>query len=156
MELLLTVSSAVCRVPVPAGWCIADDSELADARVATEAPVSDDGGFLANLVLTAADDQAGSFRDWQVATDQLLPEMLHDFLLIDLERRDVAGHPGGRRLAHHVTPDGTAVTMEQWFTLVDGIGWTFTATIDSLRYDEFADVFGEAADAMQVSRERAR
>lgn len=156
MELRLTVSSAVCRVPVPAGWCIADDSELADTRVATEASVSDDGGFLANLVLTAADDQAGSFRDWQVTTDQLLPEMLHDFLLIDLERRDVAGHPGGRRLAHHVTPDGTAVTMEQWFTLVDGIGWTFTATIDSSRYDEFADVIGKAADAMQVSRERAR
>lgn len=46
--------------------------------------------------------------------------------------------------------------MEQWFTLVDGIGWTFTATIDSSRYDEFADVIGKAADAMQVSRERAR
>lgn len=92
------------------------------------------------MVLTAADNRGLTFRDWQVATDELLPRMLDDSALIDLERCDLAGHVGGRRLAHHVTPDGTAVTMEQWFTLVDGVGWSFTATVDSLRYVALADL----------------
>src|SRR5206468_177335 len=62
-----------------------------------------------------------------------------DYLLLDLERLPVAGLPGGRRLARHVSPEGVDLTMEQWFVLVDGAGITVTATVDSWRYDAVTD-----------------
>ena len=80
----------------------------------------------------------------------MLPQMLTDYLLLDLERCQVAGRPGGRRLAHHLTLDGVAVTMEQWFTTVDGVGWTLTATVDSFRYDEQAELLARAAAGLEI------
>jgi hypothetical protein len=35
--------------------------------------------------------------------------------------------------------------MEQWFTLVDGVGHTLTATVETWRYDELADPCAAAA-----------
>ncbi len=105
------------------------------------------GRFLANLVVTEVSTGGLGFRDWQVGTDELLPRVLDDYLLVDLERLDVDGRPGGRRLAHHAGPNGEALTMEQWFTLVDGVGHTLTATVETWRYDELADVCAAAAAA---------
>lgn len=114
------------------------------------------GGFATNLVLSMADNAGLSFRDWQVATDQMLPRILSDYLLLDLERCQVAGRLGGRRLAHHVAPNGVAVTMEQWFTAVDGVGWTLTATVDSSRYDEQAALFARAAAGLEIEVQAPR
>jgi hypothetical protein len=150
MHLELSGPAGHARLPLPADWNVLPDPAPGTA-VAVEPASSADDGFATNLVLSADDNTGLSFRDWQVATDELLPRMLTDYLLLDLERCDVAGQPGGRRLAHHVTPDGAAVTMEQWFTSVSGVGWTLTATVDSFRYDELADLLTRsAADLMIV------
>jgi len=154
MELELDGPAGRASLPLPAGWQVLADAAPGTA-VAVE--VSDSSvGFTSNLVLSTADNAELSFRDWQVATDELLPGMLTDYLLLDLERCDVAGRPGGRRLAHHITPDGTAVTMEQWFTAVAGVGWTLTATVDSLRYDGLADLLARTAAGLLIAGEAGR
>jgi hypothetical protein len=154
MLLELSTPSGCARVPLPAGWRELDDAAHGTA-VAVESDGSE-GGFRSNLVLSWAENADLSFRDWQVATDQMLPRMLTDYLLLDLERRQIAGRPGGRRLAHHVSPDGVAVTMEQWFTAADGIGWTLTATVDSFRYDEQAELLARAAAGLEIGAGAAR
>ena len=137
------------RMSVPEGWevLVADDS---DTVVALEPAAEGADGFRANLVLSVVGNDGMSFRDWQTATDETLPAMLQDYLLLDLEKRRVAGLPGGRRLAHHVSPDGVALTMEQWFTVVDGVGFTLTATVDSWRYDQWADELSALAEQLEL------
>lgn len=101
--------------------------------------------FRANAVLTCDDTTGMSFRDWQVATDEVMPRALVDFLLIDLEKLEIDARPGGRRLAHHVDGNGRALTMEQWFTLDGDRGWTLTATCETWSYDDLAEVFATLA-----------
>lgn len=103
------------------------------------------GRFRANLVLTCDDTTGMTFRDWQVATDEVLPRALDDYLLVDLEKVEVDGHPGGRRLAHHVDASGRALTMEQWCTLAGDRGWTLTATCETWSYDDLAEAFAATA-----------
>lgn len=136
-------------VPVPEGWETTTVPE-SDSAVAVE-PGEGTDGFRASLVLTVVDNGGLSFRDWQVATDEMLPRVLDDYLLLDLERRTVAGRPGGRRLASHLAAGGVTVTMEQWFALVgpgDSLGCTLTATVETRRYDELADLLGELAGGL--------
>lgn len=131
----------------PPGW-----EELAElpagVRWAAREPQHpvDPGRFRANVVLTVDDTATLSFRDWQTGTDELLPRLLDDYLLVDLEKLEIDGAAGGRRLAHHAGPDGEALTMEQWFVLADGLGQTLTATIDTGRYDALAEVCASVAD----------
>ncbi len=136
-------------VTAPEGWDVLTDLPEGLTWAAREARPADGPGtpdpFLANLVLTEVSSGGLDFRDWQAGTDELLPRVLDDYLLVDLERLEVGGRPGGRRLAHHAGPNGEALTMEQWFTLVDGIGHTLTATIDTWRYDELADLCASVA-----------
>lgn len=153
--LVLCGPGGYARVAVSDGWLVQEDA-AAGTAVAVESDAVSAGGFGSNLVLSMADNADLSFRDWQVATDQLLPRVLTDYLLLDLERCMVAGRPGGRRLAHHVSSDGVAVTMEQWFTAVDGIGWTLTATVDSFRYDEQTDLLSRAAAGFDIGAESTR
>lgn len=148
MILVLGSGPRSACVPLPDGWEILPDA--APGTVVAVEPTGS-GGFRSNLVLSAADNGDLSFRDWQVSTDRMLPQMLTDYLLLDLERCQVAGRPGGRRLAHHVSPEGVAVTMEQWFTAVEGVGWTLTATVDSFRYDEQADLLAKAAADLEIA-----
>lgn len=103
--------------------------------------------FRANLVLTCDDLGALTFRDWQVASDEVLPTMLQDYLLIDLERLELDGRPAGRRLAHHVDQAARALTMEQWFVAGDDLGWTLTATVETWTYDALADELAAVAAA---------
>ena len=138
------------RVSVPDGWEVLCD-EGSDTLVALEPGGPTD--FRGNLVLSVVDNGELSFRDWQVATDETLPGMLTDYLLLDLEKLDVAGRPGGRRLAHHVSLDGVPLTMEQWFTAAGRTGYTLTATIDSWRYDELADVFADLATRLKIPQD---
>jgi hypothetical protein len=103
--------------------------------------------FHSNLVLTGSFTGGLCFSDWQNGTEELLPRMLDDYLLVDLEHLDGNGNgnPAGRRLAHHTGPGGQALTMEQWFTQIDDVGYTLTATVETVRYDELADILATAA-----------
>jgi hypothetical protein len=126
--------------PVAAGF----PDEVTVVAVEGEDP-AEPGRFRTNLVVTEQSTGGLGFRDWQAGTEELLGRVLPDYLVVDLERIDAGGRPGGRRLAHHVAPDGRALTMEQWFTLVDGVGHTLTATVETWRYDELADSLAAAA-----------
>jgi hypothetical protein len=115
---------------LPSGWLVLDEPPTGSVLIAREPEdPADPGRFLANVVLTAVGTGGLGFRDWQVGTDELLPRVLDDYLLVDLERLVIGGVAGGRRLAHHVGPGGETLTMEQWFVLVDGVGHTLTATV---------------------------
>ena len=103
--------------------------------------------FRANLVLTCDDLGGLTFRDWQVGSDEVLPTQLQDYLLVDLERLEIDGRPGGRRLGHHVDGAARALTMEQWFVADDDRGWTLTATVETWAYDALADELAEVAHA---------
>lgn len=142
---------------VPDGWePLPDPPEGIDwvAREPGDPSASDQ--FRANLVLTVLPTGGLGFRDWQAGTDELLPRVLDDYLLVDLERIEVDGVPGGRRLAHHAGPGGEALTMEQWFALVDGTGHTLTATVETWRYDGLADVFVRVAQTWRPAGEASR
>jgi hypothetical protein len=136
--------------PAPDGWEVVRPAP--DATVVIE-PDRDDGGFRANLVLTVGDNGDLSFRDWQNGTDVLLRNELVDFLLLDLERLDVGGRPGGRRLAHHTSREGAGLVMEQWFTQVGTTGYTLTATVDALRYPLVASALDECAAGLALPSE---
>ncbi len=144
-------SMAGCSVVVPAGWEVLA-GQGGDRLVAVEPGPG--LVFRANLVVTVIGNGALSFRDWQASTDRMLPRQLASYQLVDLERRLVGGHPGGRRLAAHVV-GATPVTMEQWFTQVGQVGFTLTCTVDSWRYDEMADLFAEVADGLVVPADLA-
>lgn len=149
---VLEHSGTGARMTVPEGWEVVEPGtgEVAEAVVtALEPPRQAPVGFRANLVLSVVGTGL-DFRQWQVNTDIMLPQALTDFVLLDLERLEVAGHPGGRRLARHVGPDGTDLTLEQWFTLVDGAGITVSATVDSWRYDAVADELATHARSLSL------
>ncbi|MDT0184490.1 hypothetical protein Q9S36_30305 [Microbacterium sp. ARD31] len=133
---------------IPRGWDKVARPRPGTVWTAVE-PVDLDrpDGFRSNLVLTCDDLGGLTFRDWQVGSDEVLPTMLDDYLLVDLERLVVDGRPGGRRLAHHVDQTGRALTMEQWFVADDQLGWTLTATVETWAYDGVADELAEVAAA---------
>lgn len=147
MTQLVTHEPSGATYQAPERWEVVFGEET---TVLALEPEREDGGFRANLVLTVVTNAGLSFRDWQVGTDELLPGQLIDYLLLDLEKLPVADHPGGRRLAHHVAPDGGALVMEQWFTSVDSVGYTLTATVDALRYDLVADELGRCGQSLRV------
>lgn len=138
---------AFARPDLPAGWDAMREAPPTTLWAAV-APfdLDDPQRFRANVVLTCDDTTGISFRDWQVASDEVLPRALDDFLLIDLEKVEVDGRPGGRRLAHHVDGSGRALTMEQWCTLEAARGWTLTATCETWTYDDLASAFAAMAN----------
>lgn len=134
--------------PLPDGWDKLAQPPAGSLWAAVEPlDLDDPGRFRANLVLTCDDLGGLSFRDWQVGTDETLPRMLTDFLLVDLERLEIDGVPGGRRLAHHVDAAGRALTMEQWFVQDGDRGWTVTGTAETWFYDATADTWAETVAA---------
>jgi hypothetical protein len=131
---------------LPAGWEVLDEPPEGTLLVAREpAEPADPDRFRANVVVTAIGTGGLGVRDWQAGTEELLARVLDDYLVVDLERLVIDGAEGGRRLAHHAGPAGEALTMEQWFVLVDGIGHTLTATVETWRYDELADACSQIA-----------
>lgn len=125
---------------LPDDWEILDEPPQGTVLVAREPEEpADPARFRANVVVTALSTGGLGFRDWQTGTEELLAKILDDYLVVDLERILVDGVAGGRRLAHHGGPADEALTMEQWFVLLDGVGHTLTATVETLRYDELAD-----------------
>lgn len=146
----MTVHELVgCRVEVPDDWELVHSPDQ-QRLIVVEPERTEEAGFRANIVLTAVDNGGLSFCDWQAGTDELMPRQLSMYLLLDLERLAVAGREDGRRLAEHVVDGRPPVTMEQWFTLVGPTGYTLTATVDSWRYDEYADFFSEIAEKLSI------
>lgn len=142
---------------LPPAWAVLDEPPADTVLVAREPEdPADPGRFLANVVATSLGTGGLGFRDWQAGTDELLPRILDDYLLVDLERLAIGGVAGGRRLAHHAGPAGEALTMEQWFVLVDDVGHTLTATVETWRYDELADLCAGIAATWNPTREESR
>jgi len=110
-----------------------------------------DGGFRANLVLTVAENSGLSFRDWQSKTDQMLPLLLRDYSLVDLERLKVAGLPGGRRCARHLSSSGALVLTNQWFTCVGDVGITLSGTADVSSFGPLRTLFAQAAATLTLT-----
>ena len=121
----LELAGGFVSVEVPDGWEQAPDPYPGIELVVVEP--EQEGLFRANLVVTVT-DVAMSFGDWQKGTDVFLAGELHDYLLLDLERMPVGGHPGARRLATHATAENQSVTVQQWMTLVGGRGVTLSAS----------------------------
>lgn len=133
---------------VPQGWDKVTRPRSGTVWTAVEAVDLDrPDRFRANLVMTCDDLGGLTFKEWQVASDGVLPAMLQDYLLLDLERLELDGRPGGRRLAHHVDQSARALTMEQWFVAEDDLGWTLTATVETWSYDAVADELADMAAA---------
>jgi len=151
MTAVLEHASTGARMTAPAGWEVGPQTAHDSTMLALEParPMVLGPGFRASLVFTAVPTEL-DFRQWQVNSDLLLPKVLSDYVLLDLERLQVAGCSGGRRLARHVGPGGVDLTMEQWFLLVDGVGITVTATVDSWRYDAVADELCSHALSLQL------
>jgi hypothetical protein len=136
-------------VMLPASWEVFADPTPDVALVALE-PAAEPEGFRANLVLTVGPLGGRSLGQWQSTSEAALAAALADYHLIDLERLQVGGHPGGRRVAHYLAPAGTPVTLEQWFTVVSDLGCTLTATVSTARYCVAALVFAELARTVQI------
>lgn len=132
---------------VPDDWEVLPIDE---ASIAAAEPATPEGDFRANLVLTVVPNGGMDFETWQNGTEQLLPTTLEDYYPVDRERLEVAGRAGGRRLSHYAGEDGTALVMHQWFCAVGDLGYTITATIDALRFDQSADDLAAAAATLQI------
>lgn len=150
MDSVLRLGAAT--VVVPSGWEtssveVTDDIVLAREPVDRAAPEA----FRANVVLVREDLGDLDFRAWQTAADEVMPSTLTDYLLLDLEHVEVAGRPGGRRLAHHVEPGGRAVVMEQWFTCQARTGYTVTTTVDVHRFDPLADLLAGIGASLEIA-----
>ena len=139
------------RIDVPDDWGIGATDATADLVFARE-PEHEGRPerFRANVVLVREALDGLDFRSWQTAVDELLPSTLVDYLLVDLEHLDVAGRPGGRRLAHHLEPGGRAVVMEQWFTCTTDTGYTVTTTVDAHRFDLLADALARIGTSLEI------
>lgn len=138
----------------PADWSVLDPARLGAPAVVAAALEPERGSFRASAVLTATAQADLTFADWQNRTDEELPALLVDYRLIDLQHVEVAGQPGGRRLAHHVVHGGTCAVLEQWSTVVDGIGWSLTWTVDVLRYDVVHELARASVDRLRIGRTR--
>lgn len=137
------------RVPAPVGWTVHTPSVDGVALLLT-AP-ADPGHFAANVVLATDDLPAGtSLRDWQRTVDLTLPRVLHDAVVLDLERVSVGARPGVRRLLHHVTEAGDAVTAEQWATVVGDLGLTLTTTVPTLLWADDGVALRSVAEGLVI------
>jgi hypothetical protein len=129
-------------LPLPPSWERVEDTEgVALIAVEPDRPP----WFRANLVVTI--EQLGAGMDlstWTQAGHDLLEETLQRPLLLDEEQTEIGGRPARRALVHHGTEAG-AVTMEQWTLTEATLGYTVTASVGTLEYDDLADLFATMA-----------
>ena len=129
-------------LPLPTGWERVEDTEGV-ALIAVEPDRYP--WFRANLVVTIEQLPAGmDLGGWAEAGLGHLDRTLQGLLLLDLEQTEIGGRPTHRTLAHHTTEAG-AVTMEQWTLTGATLGYTVTASVGTLEYDDLADLFATMA-----------
>lgn len=121
------------RLTVPDHWEIFEHASHRALAVIEETRTA--GDFQANLVLSVDDETTDDVVD----DERRLSNELRAYQVINLGPFDFAGIRGLHRLAQYVTPADVPVTMEQW--CVDR--YSLTATVDTLRYDDYADLFEE-------------
>lgn len=129
-------------VSVPRGWEVVSDLPDGLPFAARGAPT--EHGFRPNVVLTLDEVADDEVADWEQSSDVLMSETMRDHLLIDrghVERAD--GTTFLQRTGQHVTDEGWIVTFDQWTFARGGTGYTLTATVTSVDFDEWADVFAE-------------
>lgn len=136
-------------IDLPADWEMQVDPQPAVA-IAVLQPRADEA-FRANLVVTTDELPDGmDLAMWQAGTEELLPGALTDYFLLDAEDTVLAGEPARRRLAHHVTEDVVAVTMQQWSTVRGRRGLTVTTTVDTLELAGTAALFGRIVSSLRL------
>ena len=130
-------------IPLPRDWHIQEDPR-ADVALIAVAPESDD--FRPNIVVTVDElEPDRTLQSWQEFTDSASEQLLDQYLLIDTEVLERHGHPIARRLAHHPNADGVALTMEQWSTVRGRLGYTVTATAQTMGLQYVAGLFAAVA-----------
>jgi len=67
---------------------------------------------------------------------------------LDREPVNTTAGPSIRTLAHHAVGPH-AVTLEQWWTVVNARGWVVSAACASADYDRVADTFRGAAESFR-------
>lgn len=137
-------------VALPTPWKITVDPR-ADVALLGIAPEADAWGFRTNVVVTVDElDRGMTLRSWQGGANNLLPNVLVDYLLLDLEHVHVGDRAGVRRLAHH-NAGGRAVTMEQWATTATGRGYTLTVSVSTFAYPSLSDELNAIGLSFRVS-----
>lgn len=127
-DVPLPTDRGALSLPLPEGWETVIGRQALLPAVAV-APVSGSGpGFRSSIVVTV--DRLGSttLDRWQRSAEPALGHRLDEYLLLDLERVEVFGLPGARRLALHRWAPGVHVTMEQRMVVHWGVGVTITVT----------------------------
>jgi hypothetical protein len=130
------------RMSLPTAWERVEDTEGV-ALIAVEPERYP--WFRVNLVVTIEQLPVGmDLTSWVEAGLGQLERTLQRWLLLDLEQTELSGRPAHRTLAHHTT-DAGAVTMEQWTLTEATLGYTVTASVGTLEYDDLADLFATVA-----------
>jgi hypothetical protein len=133
-------------IPLPSTWERAENAEGV-ALVAVEPERLP--WFRANVVVTIEQLPADmGLADWADTGLVQLDRILQGFLLLDVEGTEVGGRPARRTLAHHTTDTG-AITMEQWILTEATLGYTVTASVGTLEYDDLADLFTTVAAGLR-------
>jgi len=141
-------------IGLPGDWDMQVDPQPSVALVVVE-PRTDDS-FRANLVVTTDELPDGlDLRLWQEGTDELLPQALHEYVLLDLEDVELAGLPARRRLAHHTVESGAAVTMQQWAAVRGREGVTVTTTVETMELASTAAMFAAVVDTLVLGPDAA-
>lgn len=91
--------------------------------------------FRTNLVLSVDDETT----DDLVGDERRLIAEFPTYQPIHIEPFERTGNRGIHRLAHYITADDVPVTMEQWCAG----RYSLTGTVETLRYDDYADLFDE-------------
>ena len=141
--------------PVPSSWDVLSRPPADTVWVAVEPQPMGVADFRSSLAYTISTISDIGLREWVNSTEDLLKNLLPGYLLIDLQRLDIGGAMGGRRLAHYRGPNGEALVTEQWFVSVGVQGHTLTATVEAQRYPELADVISACAHRWHPSESSA-
>lgn len=106
-------------------------------------------GFGANLVVTV-DEVPMGLDEWQRVVDDDLVHVLGDYTPIELRRCELGGHAGIRRVGHHRVGEDVAVTVDQWATVVDDLGYSFTFTTATSAYAGLVDDLQRLVDSIRI------
>ena len=132
-------------IPLPSTWERAENAEGV-ALVAVEPERLP--WFRANVVVTIEQLPADmGLADWADTGLGQLDRILQGFLLLDVEGTEVGGPTGPPDFKHHTTDTG-AITMEQDLTEAT-LGYTVTASVGTLEYDDLADLFTTVAAGLR-------
>lgn len=146
----MTLTLYGARVPAPRGWEPVYTGLAGVAVVVEPVDPTTPDAYRASLALSVEQLGDTDLRTWQAAAEAAAATGLNDHRVLDREHVGISGRSGGRRLAHHVTPAGVAVVLEQWFVVAGGAGWTLSATVDTARYALLADELALSAAALVV------